>query len=454
MNGIIDLFFALLFSSVAGSIFLLTWLLTRKTLDKWGYVQLSYRLLKLILLIWVPPLCYMAVLGRLTDGDGSIKGTLLLPSPQIAHVLTLVFPVWALGVAAGFLYYLFWNFSFYKRLRDYVEGSRDMVSLLNDCKKKVGVRRRIAVRQCYDQDAPMTYGVFRTIILLPMDVPSKEELEMVFIHELIHVKRNDFLIKRLAFAVLLLQWMNPLAWRWFILIEKWSEYSCDYEACEILGKQKEYFQMILEMAMKEAPRKGILISLFENKHQVLERVEKMNSYRKIKKRGKIAIFLIACMAMLAGSMTVLAASDGIVRGYNIIWDALAPKQEEIMQIPEYIEYVETEVDPQIKIEIGEVSAVSIEGNSFISWSVDNNVLKQTESFPASKGGSIEVYVSISPADKEVKVGIITPEGMERYIKGTGSIYHKFELDVSGEYQVFVENISGTTVQADGLYTVN
>ena len=34
MIGMIDMFFSLLFSSVAGSIFLLIWLLTRKALDK------------------------------------------------------------------------------------------------------------------------------------------------------------------------------------------------------------------------------------------------------------------------------------------------------------------------------------------------------------------------------------------------------------------------------------
>ena len=158
--------------------------------------------------------------------------------------------------------------------------------------------------------------------------------------------------------------------------------------------------------------------------------------------------------MLVGSMTALAASDGIVKGYNIIWKALAPEQEEVMQLPEYIEYVETETDPQIKIELGEVSVASAAGTRLISWSVDNMVLMQTESFSVSEGGSVVVSVSISPTDKEVKVGIITPEGVERYVKGTEDIYYKFELEISGEYQVFVENISGTTVQVEGHYTVH
>lgn len=268
---------------MAGSAFLITWYFARKVLDQWGHISLSYRFLKLVLLIWVPPLFYLAIIRWLSYGDGSIRGFLLSPAPRIEHILMFGIPVWILGVIAGSLYFLSWRFFFYWRHRDYVEGNGDIVPLLNDCKKRVGVHKRITIRQCYTPDVPMTYGVFRPIILLPMDIHSKRELEMVFIHELIHVKRNDFLVRRLAFAILLLQWMNLLAWWLFVLIEKWSEYSCDYKACEILGRPKEYFQTILEMAMKENPQRGFLAALFESKHQVLERVKKMNSYRNIKK---------------------------------------------------------------------------------------------------------------------------------------------------------------------------
>ena len=157
--------------------------------------------------------------------------------------------------------------------------------------------------------------------------------------------------------------------------------------------------------------------------------------------------------MFSGSMTALAASDGIAKGYTVIWCALAPEQEEVMELPEYIEYVETETDPQIKIKVGEVSVTSTEGLSLISWSVDSKTLMQTLPFSASKGGSIVVAVSVHPADKEVKVGIIMPDGSRRYVQVAGGIYYEFELDVSGEYQVFVENTSGVTVQVDGNYTV-
>ena len=130
------------------------------------------------------------------------------------------------------------------------------------------------------------------------------------------------------------------------------------------------------------------------------------------------------------------------------------EQEEVMHLPEYIEYIETVVNPRIKVETN-TSTISEKGvTSSISWSVENMVSKQTLTFSASEGGSILVSVSISPSDQEVKVGIVTPKGVKRYVKGTEAITYKFKLDASGEYRVFAENTSGITVQVDGFYVAN
>lgn len=452
--GSLAFFFALLFSSAAGSVFLFFWYLIRMVLDRWGQVRLSFCLLKLTLLAWLPPFFYFVILSRIIYEDGSVRGYLLSPSSRIERVLGLGLFVWMLGVIAGLLYFFCWKLSFPWKERDYVEENQNFNSLLNDCKKKTGLRKKVITRQCYGLDSPMVYGIFRPVVLLPVNIGQGRKAEIVLVHELVHVRQRDLLVKRLAYLILLLHWMNPLAWEQFRLIQKWGEFSCDCEACEIFGKPKEYFQTILEMAMKEPFKRQFQASLFENKHQVLERVKKMDSYRKAKKKGRAAVLLLVGVAMLAGGMTSLAAGEGIVNGYDRVYQAMAIEQEEVMHLPEYIEYIETAVNPRIKVETDNTSSISEEGVSRISWSVENMVSKQTLPFSASEGGSILVSVSISPSDREVKVGIVTPKGVKRYVKGTEAITYKFKLDASGEYRVFAENTSGITVQVDGFYVAN
>lgn len=46
-------------------------------------------------------------------------------------------------------------------------------------------------------------------------------------HELIHIRRKDYLIKPAAFLVTVIHWFNPLVWLAFWLMEKDMELSCD-----------------------------------------------------------------------------------------------------------------------------------------------------------------------------------------------------------------------------------
>src|SRR5260370_5025889 len=61
---------------------------------------------------------------------------------------------------------------------------------------------------------PMTWGVFRPVILLP---PSRREwpserLRLVLAHELIHVQQRDCLMQILMQAACALYWFHPLMW--------------------------------------------------------------------------------------------------------------------------------------------------------------------------------------------------------------------------------------------------
>ena len=87
-----------------------------------------------------------------------------------------------------------------------------------------------------------------------------------------------------------------------------------------------------------------------------------------------------------------------------------------------------------------------------TWTVSGNVLRKTPEFDAKAGGSINVTV-VGPADKYVNVGIIEPDGTKRYVREKGDIYHKFALDQTGKYRVFVENKNAGAVDVEGSYIV-
>lgn len=66
-------------------------------------------------------------------------------------------------------------------------------------------------------------------------------------------------------------------------------------------------------------------------------------------------------------------------------------------------------------------------------------------FTASAGQAIVVQVALVPNNVNIKVGIVEPDGWERYLYNSGVISHVFKLTKTGNYKVFMINQTDQTV---------
>lgn len=67
------------------------------------------------------------------------------------------------------------------------------------------------VYRCASVASPAVYGVFRPKIIIPENV-SKESLKYILLHENVHLKRKDNLLRCIAVVTACIHWFNPLAW--------------------------------------------------------------------------------------------------------------------------------------------------------------------------------------------------------------------------------------------------
>ena len=95
-------------------------------------------------------------------------------------------------------------------------------------------------------DTAFVFGALRPRIYLP-DSLTAGQREHILLHEQIHIKRFDHLIKLLSFFVLCLHWFNPLAWIAFFASGKDMEMSCDEAVVKKLGSdiKKDYSTSLL-----------------------------------------------------------------------------------------------------------------------------------------------------------------------------------------------------------------
>lgn len=107
---------------------------------------------------------------------------------------------------------------------------------------------RIRLKRSDAVSAPLVYGFFRPVILLPLEFPKKDspEYEQVLYHELTHVRSGDLWFKLGMLLVTCVHWFNPLVWLMLHLSTQDLEIRCDARVIRKLGKKKTYAMALVQ----------------------------------------------------------------------------------------------------------------------------------------------------------------------------------------------------------------
>jgi len=126
-------------------------------------------------------------------------------------------------------------------------------------------------------DTPAVFGILHPKIVLPSGFEDKT-LKYILLHENIHVKRRDNLIRIIAISVASVHWFNPLAWIFLKAFLSDIELSCDERVLSKLGadRKKDYARALLESGYGVA----VFASAFGGA-RIRTRVENILSFKKM-----------------------------------------------------------------------------------------------------------------------------------------------------------------------------
>jgi len=166
-------------------------------------------------------------------------------------------------------------------------------------------RRPVQIRQSDRIKTPLTYGIFRPVVLLSKttDWTDETQLRYILTHEFVHIQRFDTLTKLLLASVLCLHWFNPLMWVMYVLANRDIELSCDETVVQAFGETTKSAYAMTLIGLEE--RKNRLTPLCNNFSQnAIE--ERIVSIMKMKKTSLIGMIL--ALALVIGIPTVFATS--------------------------------------------------------------------------------------------------------------------------------------------------
>lgn len=131
------------------------------------------------------------------------------------------------------------------------------IALAADLARGLGLHRPVRLLQSAGPAMPMTWGVWHAVILLPADADSWsiDRRRDVLLHELAHVKRQDFLTQLVARVACAAYWFNPLAWLAAGRLQVERERACDDQVLRAGAKPSAYASHLLEIAraLRAAP---------------------------------------------------------------------------------------------------------------------------------------------------------------------------------------------------------
>lgn len=129
-----------------------------------------------------------------------------------------------------------------------------ILQLLRSVCAELGVRRAPTVKYVAGLSSPAVFGAIRPILCLPApaeDSLSAQELRMIMLHELTHLRRHDGLLSWAVTFVQAAQWFNPIAWLAMNRIALYSEQACDdaVQQRTAISERATYADLLLRFAV-------------------------------------------------------------------------------------------------------------------------------------------------------------------------------------------------------------
>ncbi len=156
---------------------------------------------------------------------------------------------------------------------------------------------------------PVVAGYLKPIVLFPVALINQldeEQVEAILIHELSHIRRNDYLLNIVKTCIETLLFFNPFIWLTgkFIQIER--EHACDDLVVNISGKPLSYAHTLLQLEVfqhENAPQPAMAATgNTQHLYQRIKRITNMKTnYLNIKQQ--LAALTLAVAGLLSVAWT-------------------------------------------------------------------------------------------------------------------------------------------------------
>jgi beta-lactamase regulating signal transducer with metallopeptidase domain len=222
---------------------------------------------------------------------------------------------------------------------------------ITELTSRMHIRRSVQTFFSRRINTPMMIGFFKPVILLPftaMNQLSAEQFEAILLHELAHIRRNDYLLNILQSVLDTVLFFNPFTWWITKYIREEREKSCDEMVLQF-SDPYHYARALLYLE-EPFPRQRLSMTAVGKKSHLFHRIKNIMEMKnhELNLRQKFVTLLVIAIATVsvswlspekntathfsksAASTSVAAQTPAIFTFFNfhLYGDTLIPKAAE------------------------------------------------------------------------------------------------------------------------------
>lgn len=455
MNLISELFFAVVISSVTGSLLFFIWWAVRRL-----FMAVNPKLvnvtLRVVCVIYMLPLGYIAIHileNRWLEGHVRVWNLYFARTKWLTILIQLMAIAWFL-IASGLTFLrIMQNLAWCRKLKDNIPIEEELATeVFSRICQKMGVQQgAVSLQRNPLMVSPMIVKSHHPQILLPEQEYTEDELELIFYHELSHYKHHDLKWKVAVVILTTIQGFNPVTRRLLSIVSFWSECMADSSALEASGNihnARQYFEKIERLLPEIEGKKRdkyLFAALYRDENVMFKRVEFIQRYQHARICSRqVAAAVLTCF-IFASILFAIITGISMAELHIFIYKATADYV--VMQgngISEYhLREKECVLDMQKENLLSVRKSKDDEEITYrIMCSIEPGIYQVTRKFSVKDGQVIYLSVLARFGMADYSVGILDEEGNARYVVGNNSaVTHSFLIEKTGRYSIFVQNNS-------------
>ncbi len=142
----------------------------------------------------------------------------------------------------------------------------------------IGVSKTIKIWYSKYVDVPATIGFFKPVILIPLaslNQITAYQMEAVILHEISHIKRNDYLVNLFVSLVETILFFNPFVLLLGRIIKKERENCCDDFVLQYQYDRYSYASALFALEQTRVQQHRLALSATSGRQQLLSRIKRI-----------------------------------------------------------------------------------------------------------------------------------------------------------------------------------